>query len=344
MFSMLPKGIAKTCSICGKSTVKPEREVCKHCGSPEWNYRGAADAPALPVTYSPPRGYECEEGALYPGSPPANAVMSPASPSATPEAMPVFEMAEGWAPRLSSSWVPRQPSSCSPSPAMARSAPAVLAAQSPEMEGAGRSPSVLLLEVCRDLKFGKVGPDDVERLLAEGADPNARDDIAGCTPLFYSSMAQNYTLNPQRTAPDTASPCFVAVSEALIARGAAVNAVCWMGRTPLHNAVAVGHIPTAQLLLSHGADMEAADQALQRPLHVAAKFEYGADCLQLLLANGADLFAKDAKGKTALQIAEKHQVMETTRILHQYEGACGRGSLGSGTTSYLRGCSRDVRY
>ena len=38
---------AKTCKACGKGTVKPERLVCKHCGSNEWLDRKGRPIPVI---------------------------------------------------------------------------------------------------------------------------------------------------------------------------------------------------------------------------------------------------------------------------------------------------------
>jgi ankyrin repeat protein len=71
------------------------------------------------------------------------------------------------------------------------------------------------------------------------------------------------------------------------------------GFTPLHAAAYSGDIGIAELLLEHGADVNARSELLVSPLHAAAE-ENHADMVKLLIARGARLDATEAGGYTPL--------------------------------------------
>jgi ankyrin repeat protein len=109
------------------------------------------------------------------------------------------------------------------------------------------------------------------------------------------------------------SPLFEAVRwgdkatiEALLVKGADVNAKGWHGRTPLHFAVDEfkNKRDVAELLLAKGADVNAKDNEGETPLHLAVNgFERKRDVAELLLAKGADVNAKNMHGSTPLHKA-----------------------------------------
>ncbi len=76
--------------------------------------------------------------------------------------------------------------------------------------------------------------------------------------------------NSQRVAPlhSAASSDSVRIAEALIARGANVNARQQAGYTPLHAAVQNGSVEMVQLLIRNGADCSAVNEAGQVPKDV----------------------------------------------------------------------------
>jgi ankyrin repeat protein len=87
--------------------------------------------------------------------------------------------------------------------------------------------------------------------------------------------------------------------ELLLAHGADINARDIGGRTQLHYAAEEGRVNVAELLLAHGADVNAKDNEGKTPLRKAA--ESGKKELAvLLLANGADVNARDNIGLTPL--------------------------------------------
>ena len=74
-------------------------------------------------------------------------------------------------------------------------------------------------------------------------------------------------------------------------------------KAPLLQAVALGNLPAARLLLRHGADPNgrpAADG--EAPLHAAARLLHHAALSMLLAAPGVDVRVRDSGGRTALDL------------------------------------------
>ena len=122
---------------------------------------------------------------------------------------------------------------------------------------------------------------DVEALLAQGADVNARNEY-GDTPLH---------LAVERGGIDVAA--------LLIAKGADVNAKDNHDNTPLHVAAEKGRKEYAELLLAKGADVNAKDSLGRTPLH-KVRTMYGKSAAEVLLVNGADVNAKNIQSRTPL--------------------------------------------
>lgn len=99
--------------------------------------------------------------------------------------------------------------------------------------------------------FGQ--PDAAQVLLDHGADPNsASQNAMRVAPLHSAVAAQRLD-----------------ISEALLRRGADVNAVQADDFTPLHEAAQNGQVAMIELLLAHGANLTARKSDGQTPLDVA---------------------------------------------------------------------------
>ena len=93
-------------------------------------------------------------------------------------------------------------------------------------------------------------------------------------------------------------------SEALLAKGAAVNRAGW---TPLHYAAASGDDAIASMLIARKAKLDALspkESGAYTPLMMAAR-EGQAAMVALLLEQGADAGLKNTEGLTAARIAER---------------------------------------
>jgi ankyrin repeat protein len=90
-------------------------------------------------------------------------------------------------------------------------------------------------------------------------------------------------------------------ADRLAAAGADLNAVSRnsLRNTPLHAAVAGGHVDLALWLIGRGADVDRADAGGHTPMHIAAEAGYAA-VVQALLERGADPHAVDAEDRTPL--------------------------------------------
>jgi len=181
------------------------------------------------------------------------------------------------------------------------------------------SPNEMLLDICRDLKFGRYGPLDVAQKLDVGADPNVRDSATQNTPLHFAAK-------PER---EDRQHVYLEITSLLLQRGADVNAKGWYSSTPLHNACSVSHIPTIKLLLQHGADIQAQDGNASRPLHYAAAAGNAA-VLELLISHGADVTAKDNDGNTAHHLAIDSGHTEAAAVIkrqrNEATGCCCYGA------------------
>ena len=75
----------------------------------------------------------------------------------------------------------------------------------------------------------------------------------------------------------------------------------------------------AGLLIGHAADVNAADAAGWRPLHLAAA-NNNIDSTKSLIAQGADPAAKNRDGLTPLNLAEQKNHREATAMLKRHGG------------------------
>ena len=143
-----------------------------------------------------------------------------------------------------------------------------------------------LLRACRAGKY-----DSALKLLEEGADVNARDNI-GYTPLMRACEGGHTD-----------------IAEELLARGADINAKGPLDRTALRSAVSSGDVKTTKLLIRKGADVKAKDVtgktafdydknrrlqgALNEELLRVCEDGWDVDYASRLIEYGADINAKN---------------------------------------------------
>ncbi|WP_323784613.1 ankyrin repeat domain-containing protein [Thalassovita sp.] len=142
---------------------------------------------------------------------------------------------------------------------------------------------------------------DVQQLLDQGADVNARDGI-GKTALHWVAGAQ-----PK-------------VIKALLEAGADVNAKDQLDRTPLHFVAATGSVENIRLLLDAGADVNAQTANDWTPIHGAAKFGTE-DKIMVLLEAGADAGARTEMGESAYDFGAGNEKLAGTDALKMLENS-----------------------
>jgi uncharacterized protein len=93
-------------------------------------------------------------------------------------------------------------------------------------------------------------------------------------------------------------------AERLLASGADLNATSRnaLHNTPLHAAVAGGHVDVSMLLIEAGAGVNVSDAGGHTPFHIAAEGGY-VPVVKALLARGADAHAVDSEDRTPLSRA-----------------------------------------
>ncbi|MFH1842413.1 MAG: ankyrin repeat domain-containing protein [bacterium] len=142
---------------------------------------------------------------------------------------------------------------------------------------------LLAAEIHQAVQAGDL--EQVQSLLAGGADPDAREPRLEFTPLHLCVYVDN-----------------LEIGEALIAAGADVNARNRMDLSPLDMAIVFSKVETAAFLITHGADIEGENGHDHRPLTYATSRGH-TEIVRMLLDAGADLEAWNRQGQTALLAA-----------------------------------------
>lgn len=103
--------------------------------------------------------------------------------------------------------------------------------------------------------------------------------------------------------------------ELLLAHGADVNAKTVEGWTPLHRATAGHHRKVAKLLLTHNADVNATNNEGIAPWHIAQE-NYDKSMMELLLAMGANRSAnpKDGRLKKLFGVKEDSRLFDVAKL------------------------------
>lgn len=137
---------------------------------------------------------------------------------------------------------------------------------------------------------------EVDRLLAEGADPDEKA-LMGHSALIMATDSDRSL-----------------IAERLLKAGANPNQKDNLSWAPLHHAVKTdaANLDMISILVRHGAHVDVTDKHLRTPLHRAAQFGH-VQAVQLLLRLGADANAKDENGWTPLDRGRAHPAI--VRIL-----------------------------
>ena len=92
-------------------------------------------------------------------------------------------------------------------------------------------------------------------------------------------------------------------------------------RTPLYYAAMGGHLEVIQLLLDHGADVNAQKEDRWTALHLGVLFGH-VQVVEVLLKRGADPHARTKKGETPFQLASSSSRNHTQimRLLSERTG------------------------
>ncbi|KAI8498597.1 Unconventional myosin-XVI [Branchiostoma belcheri] len=126
------------------------------------------------------------------------------------------------------------------------------------------------------------------------------------------------------------------VVELLIQHGANLEARDKNGWTTLHLACRYGHTGIVELLIQHGADMEARTKLGSTALHLASGYGQ-TGVVELLIQHGADIEARDKYGETALYLACRYGHTGIVELLIQH-GADMEGRDTDGQTALHLAC------
>jgi hypothetical protein len=131
-----------------------------------------------------------------------------------------------------------------------------------------------------------------------------RGDVKAVVDILKANPQEaNATLQMPSVGPDTplhaaAHHGHLVIAELLIRHGANVNARGDAGLTPLHEAANNGHVEIVDLLLKSGADLESESDSRLKPLHLCTpgRVSRCAEVAQLLLKRGAQVDLHSAMG------------------------------------------------
>jgi ankyrin repeat protein len=152
----------------------------------------------------------------------------------------------------------------------------------------------------------------IELLLANGADPNERDD-RGNTPLHAAILMGNDDL-----------------ANLFLVHGTPVNAKNKASATALHYAAAEGRLEIISRLLTQRADVNVRDNNGNIPLHGAALHGHK-DIVEVLLAHRADVGVQNSWGRTPLDEAKRRGHKDIVQLLTAKAAGTSAGAQDGGT-------------
>ena len=132
----------------------------------------------------------------------------------------------------------------------------------------------------------------------------------------YTNVVAGYSgQTPLHAAAGGSNDC-PELCEILLKHGAKINALDEDGNQPLHMACKQTHTKIVKLMMSHGADISAENKHRQTPLHTAANGSN--DCPELcetLLKHHAEINARDVDGNRPLHVACKRGHAKTVELM-----------------------------
>ncbi len=170
----------------------------------------------------------------------------------------------------------------------------------------------------------------VQQLLDQGANIDAVD-IRGYPALTlavagrHPGVVRALLARGANASPATESPLIAAaqvgdvdVVELLLDHGAPIEACDHLGRGSLYWAAYLGHRAVVELLLDRGADLHARDQRGDTPLHGAASNVIDPEVLRTLIERGARIDVVDDIGATPLDLAEREGERELMQSMRDW--------------------------
>ena len=172
---------------------------------------------------------------------------------------------------------------------------------------------------------------EVEAVLALNGDAvvQARDDKGNTVLHYLARLAakDGHTENMDQTASHPVAyasftECGKESIQLLLDHGADVNAKGWSMSTPLIYATKAGHAPTMTLILRNGASVDEVDASNCTALHYAAWLG-SVECVQLLMDHAADTSIETKRGENPLALAIAHDRPEIVNLLGGLPSAAG---------------------